>query len=146
MMEIEKLNKSRLEEIRELWQELNAHYQALSTHFTDHFLNLTFPQRVAQLSRKDKLVVFLAKERQRRIGYCVATVHEGLGEIDSLYVSLAYRGNGVGEALVARALHWLEGHKCKKINVFIAAGNEDAEQFYHKFGFAKRFIVMQKVE
>ena len=42
------------------------------------------------------------------------------------------------------ALKWLEEQNCDTIRVYIAEGNENVLGFYRKFGFAERFVVMQK--
>ncbi len=46
--------------------------------------------------------------------------------------------------MMSLALQWLEGQKCETIKVSIAEGNENVLDFYRRFGFAERFIVMQK--
>lgn len=143
MMEIEILNLNHIEEIKELWQELNEHHRKLSTHFKDHFATFTFNQRIQNLIGKEKYSVFLARADESKIGYCIASYDKETGEIDSIYIKPESRGKGLGRILMTEAMHWLEKQKCKDIRVYIADGNENVKSFYRKFGFAERFSVMQ---
>ena len=131
-MEIKRLNRENIEEIKELWQDLNAHHRELSTHFKRHFATFTFSQRIEKLTIKEKLIVFLAKMDEVKIGYCLATYDKAIGEIDSIYIRPEYRGNGIGEKLMSEAMHWLEQQEWKEINIYIAEGNEGAIDFYRK--------------
>jgi len=142
-MEIKHLNRSQIEEIKELWQELNAYHRDLSTHHKDHFAKRIFRTRKEQLVRKGDLFLALAKEDDLKVGYCVATCDRTIGEIDSIYIKPEYRRKGIGEKLMLEALRWLDRQECKDITVSIAEGNEGAIGFYRKFGFAERCTVMK---
>jgi ribosomal protein S18 acetylase RimI-like enzyme len=142
-MEIKRLNRAHIEEIEELWQELNDHHRALSAHHKDHFAKMTFRKRIEKLLKKEKLFIALAKEGNLKAGYCVATCNRTIGEIDSIYLKPEYRKKGIGERLMSEALRWLDRQDCKDIRVSIAEGNEGAIGFYRKFGFAERFTVME---
>jgi ribosomal protein S18 acetylase RimI-like enzyme len=85
----------------------------------------------------------VAEDNGENIGYCVATVDGLNGEIDSLFVEAAYRGRGVGEELMSLGLKWLEEQKCETVRVSIAEGDESVLDFYRRFGFAERLLVMQ---
>ena len=85
----------------------------------------------------------MAQENGEDIGYCIATVDGLNGEVDSLFVEAAYRGKGVGEELMSLALKWLEEQKCETVRVSIAEGNESVHDFYRRYGFAERLMVMQ---
>jgi hypothetical protein len=40
-------------------------------------------------------------------------------------------------------LKWLEEQKCETVRVSIAEGDESVLDFYRRFGFAERLLVMQ---
>lgn len=130
--------------IKGLWEDLNAHHLSRSTHFAHHFAAFHFEDRVAALKNRDQFIAFVAQSDHECIGYCIATVHDDAGEIDSLFLDAAYRGRGYGKALMDLALKWLEDQRCDPIRVSVAEGNEEALAFYRRFGFAERFVVMQR--
>jgi len=86
----------------------------------------------------------VAEEKGENVGYCIATLDGLTGEIDSVFVSDQHRCKGVGEKLISHAHKWMEAQKCETMKVSIAEGNENVLDFYRRFGFAERLIVMQK--
>ena len=78
------------------------------------------------------------------MGYCVSTISAvGTGEIDSLYVSEQFRGQGIGTTLVAEAMAWMDGCGVTTKIVVVAGGNEQACAFYERWGF---FVRSTKLE
>ena len=143
-MHIKTLTWDNIGIIRRLWEALNAHHLSHSTHFTHHFSTFRFEDRVEALKKRDQFIAYVAECNHKRIGYCIATVDDRAGEIDSLFLDAAYRGKGYGKALMELALKWLEDQHCETIRVSIAEGNERVLDFYRRFGFAERFVVMQR--
>jgi ribosomal protein S18 acetylase RimI-like enzyme len=143
-MKISAMTSSELDSVRGLWEGLNAHHLSKSTHFKEHFSTFTFQKRIEGLKKKDRLAAFAAEDSGEKVGYCIATVHDRIGEIDSLFVSERYRGKGLGKELMSLAMEWLKGETCDAVMVAVAEGNEDVLDFYRQFGFAERLIVMQK--
>ena len=143
-MKIETVSGREIECNRRLRDSLNAYHTAKSPHFKNHFSKYTFEKWIERMKRRDRLIAYVAKDNDEGVGYCVATVHGLIGEIASLFVSEEYRGKGVGEELVSLALKWLEGQECEAIKVSIVVGNENVLDFYRKFGFTEKIVVMQK--
>jgi ribosomal protein S18 acetylase RimI-like enzyme len=143
-MQIKTITRDNIGIIKSLWEDLNAHHLSHSTNFTHHFSKLRFEDRVEALKKRDQFIAYVAESGHESVGYCIATVHDRAGEIDSLFLSAAYRGKGYGKALMDLALNWLNDQNCETIRVSIAEGNEEALDFYRRFGFAERFVVMQK--
>jgi len=144
-MKIRQMAADEIGSIKGLWEMLNSHHLLRSTVFKEHYSKFTFEKRMDGLKKRDRLAAFVAEENGRSVGYSVATVDGRLGEIDSLFVEEAHRGKGMGEKLVSLALAWLEKQECEAIRVSIARGNEDVLDFYRRFGFAERAVVMQKI-
>jgi ribosomal protein S18 acetylase RimI-like enzyme len=143
-MNIRKTSAEHISDIKALWENLNAHHLSGSSHFKGHFSKLTFEKRVENLKKRDRLIVYVAEDKGEKVGYCIATVDGVAGEVDSLFVQESYRGKGLGRELISHALQWLEQENCETIRVAIAEGNENVLDFYRRFGFAERFIVMQR--
>lgn len=142
-MEIVEIPKDNIDLIEPLWRELNLHHRERSKNFKDHFSSFTFAERSKKLFAKDKLAIFAARENSELVGYCIASSNNGAGEIDSLYVKPQFRGASLGMFLTEFAMSWLSGIDCSQISVCVAEGNEGAFSFYEKFGFKKRFHVLQ---
>lgn len=142
-MNIETLDKTQINEIEPLWTELNSLHYEKSKHFKDHYASFQFAKRIETLLAKDHLAIFVAKEGENLWGYCIATSDKEVGEVDSLYIKPVYRGESLGAHLMETAVSWLNSLNCSHINVSVADGNEDVIPFYEKFGFKKRFQVLQ---
>lgn len=143
-MKIIKLEKDNLIDIKALWKELNALHGKLSSNFKNHFDSFTFETRRKTLEEKEKLSIFVASNNDIYVGYCIASIEKGKGEIDSIFIQEEYQNRNIGDQLMQRALEWLNVKNCSVTNVHIAEGNELALGFYEKYGFRKRFTVLQK--
>ncbi len=130
-----------LDQIKVLWEALNSHHLGLSANFKQHYRDMTFEKRKADLLKKaaaGKMRVDLAfdEETGRNVGYCVSSVSaEKIGEIDSIFVVAAYRGMGIGDSLMKKALCWMEQQEVVEKIVEVAVGNEQAWGFYAQLRF-----------
>ena len=141
-----------LDEIKPLWEMLNHYISTISPHFGDLVLMRTFAARKGELQEKSlrgALRLDLARDAStgQVIGYAVTTLSEGgAGEIDSIFVQEAYRGTGVGNRLMKRALAWLDDSRAKTKTIAVSTGNEHVHGFYRRFGFLPRAtMLMQKI-
>ena len=91
-----------LDQIRVLWEALNSHHLELSTNFKQHYQDMTFEKRKADLLKKaiaGKMRVDLAVDEVigQNVGYCVSSLNqEKNGEVESIFVDSDYRGSGIG--------------------------------------------------
>ena len=143
-IEYRALPRHALHQIKDLWQQLNAHHLHKSVYCKRHFASFTFEERMAALDEKDSVSVFCAVTNGRIIGYCLCSVQRGTGEIDFLFIAEEARGAGIGGRLVEMATSWLEESGAEKLLVRVSHGNEEALPFYAKYGFHPRLIVLAR--
>lgn len=145
-MEITRLDLSDIHLIQPLWEQLNRLHRERSNYFAAQFDRFTFADRVRELETKSRTGIFAARNGEGKavFAYCIASLEDGAGEIDSLYVSPDCRGNRVGHRLMETALAWLSGHGCSKIRISVVHGNEQALGFYEKFGFRQRLVILEQ--
>jgi ribosomal protein S18 acetylase RimI-like enzyme len=82
-------NETLINDIEELWTELNQIHFEKSLDFKRRYKDFTFRQRKQSLlsrASKGELFIAIAYDGDRRIGYCVSSVFDNIGEIDSIYV------------------------------------------------------------
>ena len=77
------------------------------------------------------------------LGYCISTVKDSLGEIESLYLRPELRKKNFGKMLVESHTEWLKAKKCKKIKVTVSYGHDSVLKFYNKMGFFERLIELE---
>lgn len=138
-----------LDLVQPLWEKLNKHHEVNSNYFPDRFRNLTFEIRKNKFINDKNLAVNIDlikdKERDLYIGYCISTINKDLvGEIDSLFIEKEYRKFGLGDKLMNRALEWLNNNKVKTKVIGVAEGNESVLDFYKRYGFYKRRIILEQ--
>lgn len=139
-------DESCLSDIRELWEELNQLHLEKSPDFKPHYRALTFQSRRESLlakAEKGKLSTIIAYHNEMRIGYCVSSIVDDAGEIDSIYVKADYRKRLVGTMLMESSLNWLEENGVTSISVAVSVGNEEVFGFYAKYGFKPRLTILQ---
>ncbi len=145
-------DKSILDEVQVLWEGLNQHHLLLSPYFKQHYQTFTFKERKAALLKKAKqaqmrIDLAVCKTTNQNVGYIISTFDkEKTGEIDSVFVNPAYRGFGVGDALVKRALAWMDKKGAVAKIVEVGFGNEQAFGFYSRYGFYPRKTVLKQVK
>ena len=143
-MNILKLNKKEIFKIRLMWEKLNALHGDLSTHFKDHFKALSFEERLRQIEIKKSFAFFIAQTEQELVGYCIASIEDETGEIDSIYVDPKHRYNQIGERLLLKAESWLKSQNVVKYQISVVQGNESVFQFYSRQGYHPKCIVLEK--
>ncbi len=140
------LKVSELGRIEPLWNSLRLMHLALSSHFKEYFAQQTFERRCRKFRSLPEEHVHIAAaedESGALVGYCICSVRDETGELDSIYVEPEYRGRGVGRNLAESGLAWLKQKGCRYIDVLVAEGNEAALPFYEKLGFCVRGTVLR---
>ena len=139
-----------LEFVKPLWEKLNKHHEVKTNYFKDSFKGYTFEGKIKKYLNSDLDVkVDLIKDIKKGvyIGYCISLVNkESVGEIDSLFVEDDYRKCGLGEELMNRAIDWLNQNQVKAKIIAVAEGNEKVMDFYKRFGFIQRRIIMEQIK
>jgi ribosomal protein S18 acetylase RimI-like enzyme len=142
-----------LDQIGALWDKLRLHHLQRSRDWKQLYQEWRFAERKAGLLRKTangRMRVDLALDAATGeiVGYCVSSVDDDakVGEIDSIFVSENHRNQGVGYAIVRKALAWMDENGVEKKKVEVAAGNEEAFAFYAKFGFRPRKTLLEQVK
>jgi hypothetical protein len=117
-----------LDKINLLWEELNEHHFQHSQNFKDHYNQMTFEKRKSDLMKKSfsgKMRVDLAinESSGSSVGYCVSSLNEEKkGEIESIFVNVAYRGLRVGDSLKKTRYHgWMRRALSKKSSRWVMA-------------------------
>lgn len=134
--------------VKPLWKKLNEHHKINSNYFEHRFSNLKFEDRKNKFINDNNvdIKVDLIKDMDRDlyIGYCVSTISKDLvGEIDSLFIDVEYRKYSFGDQLMNRALEWLNNKQVKTKRIVVAEGNEIALDFYKKYNFYKKSIILE---
>lgn len=145
----EVMTEEGLDLIRPIWLELRQMHRARSTHFKSELGTRTFEERRDELLEKAAgglMRVELAREEDGRVvGYCVSSVGPDMtGEVDSIFVTAANRGMGIGTALMEGALRWMDDLGAKRKVVMAIVGNETVHAFYARFGFLPKSVLLEQ--
>lgn len=155
-------DESELDLIQPLWQLLREHHELNSRYFKHRYAQMTWEGRKSTLLEKvaagARMRVDLADDEGegKIIGYCISAIsddvdpvlhgiHSITGEIDSIFVAEECRGEGIGDALMKRALSWLNNENVTAKKVIVADGNEAAWGFYQRHGFFPKFHVLEQI-
>ena len=90
----------------------------------------------AKLSVADGLL-FVAEDARGRVAGSIMAGYDGhRGWLYAVAVTASMRGTGVGRALVEHACQALAARGCRKVNLQVREGNEQAVAFYRHLSFA----------
>jgi ribosomal protein S18 acetylase RimI-like enzyme len=136
-----------LDWVEPLWTELRHHHAELSPIWRTSLMAASFDKRRAGLLEKSSggMLVLLTSAFDKDIGYCVSTVNNSVGEIDSIFVVPTHRGDGVGHLMMTRAMEWLAQKAVTSIVVDVLSGNDAAQAFYARYGFQPRTVRLLKM-
>lgn len=139
-----------LDLVKPLWEKLNEHHMNNSKYFYDRYKNFSFDATRRKAFTKDNVDavnIDLIKKDKKYIGYCISTVKDkNVGEIESLFIEKEYRKFGLGDKLMTRAIKWLDDNEVKIKILGVAEGNEKVLEFYKRYGFYKRTMILQQIE
>ena len=113
---------------------------------------MTFQKRKNDLLKKAahgvmRVDVAFDESTGQRVGYLVSSIDsEKTGEIESIFVCEAYRGMGIGDALMKKALAWMNQNSSTEKIVEATVGNEQVLGFYGRYGFLPRKILLEEVK
>lgn len=145
-MHIKALQLDSINSIQPLWEQLNALHGEYSTHFRQFHQTFTFSERIKKLHDKENLIIFTAFDEDVPVGYCIVSLDDACGEIDSLFVAPDFRKQGIGGKLMQNTLQWLKKLHCMHINVLVAEGNEKVSPFYERFGFKPKATMLKLLD
>lgn len=134
-----------LDSVRDMWSKLTRDAARHSTHFRDYFHEKSWDERRSELMNKASRGHFnidVATFGGRELGFCISTVMDGAGEVESLFVEECSRGRRVGELLLQRSVEWMRDNGARTMAVFTVYGNDDVLGFYARQGFRPISIML----
>ena len=144
-MNIRQIERNEIDQIEALWNELKRYQEHRTIDFTQHYLDITYSQRKAELLAKDSVAIFLAELNGNSVGFCVVSITGTQGAVDSLFVQPNQRKCNIGKSLMNAGMAWLNNHDLGRIRLLVGQGNEEVLPFYEKLGFKARATMMEFV-
>jgi ribosomal protein S18 acetylase RimI-like enzyme len=148
MSEIFDISFDKIGVIKNLWEKNRQYHEVSSEYFSETYRSMCFDERIKVFGEfdKDMLKITVAKDNDEYIGYCISTIVERKGELESLHVDESKRGIGIGKELTVTHLEWMKENNCKVIGVTVSQENESTINFYKKLGFYPNTLCMQQVQ
>ena len=79
--------------------------------------------------------IFVAEEKEKIIGACMAGYDGHRGWLYAVAVSRNQRRRGIGKSLIEKAMESLKEIGCIKVNLQIRSSNHEVRAFYESLGF-----------
>ena len=129
-----------LELIKPLWEQLNSVHIDKSIYFKNKYEQFAFGKRMEAVYEKPqkgivKIDMLLDKDNENYIGYCLSSIEDNLGAIESIYIESSYRKFRLGDKLMKNALKWFEENKALNIAINVVYANDEVLPFYERYGF-----------
>ena len=93
------------------------------------------PSRMIQAKLLIDDQIFVAEEKERIIGACMAGYDGHRGWLYSVAVATDQRRRGIGKSLIEKTMESLKDIGCIKVNLQIRASNHEVRAFYESLGF-----------
>lgn len=136
--------------IKPLWEQLNSVHIEKSIYFKNKYEKFTFDDRIESIYKKAQngIIMFdmiLDREIEQYVGYCLSSIEDHSGEIDSIFIEESYRKHKLGHNLMKNALEWFESNSIKDIKINVVYANDEALSFYEKYGFCIGNYILKRV-
>jgi len=145
------LDNDQIDSIKPLWEKLRDHHRELSPYFPERYVEFTFQERKKDLLKKSengilRIDTAYDEATEQFIGYCISSIDEQIGEIDSIYLEEKYRSSGIGDTLMKRSINWMDQNSVETKRIMVAAGNENTLAFYSRYKFFPKHIILEQVK
>ncbi len=109
--------------------------------------NKTFNDRKKELLEKAEdgiLKIFIAidMDTEKIIGYCVCSIRNNIGEIDSIFVEEIYRKHKIGDEFMKKSDNFFSDNSVSKQILSVCTGNENVMRFYNKHHYYQKYIII----
>jgi ribosomal protein S18 acetylase RimI-like enzyme len=151
---IDTAGAERLDELAPLWAQMQAHHESVAPDaLTSGVAGFRDPDgswarrraSYAEWFAAGQAVLHIARTRDRAVaGYAMVRLHSGgwaqldtpeeMAEIESLSVSRAHRGRGIGSQLIHAVHTDLRARGIELLTLSVFAGNAPAARLYARFG------------
>lgn len=85
-------------------------------------------------------IILVAKYNQKLVGMCLVHTLRDFAYCSILFVDKAYRGKGIGRALLESAENNLKKKKISEFGLFVEEINKESQVFYERLGLKKGHI------
>ena len=148
-IEYSEISSDEISLIENLWIKLNRLHSETSPFFAEEYAQKNFSDRKDELLKKGEegiLKIMIAKDKETRViaGYCICSVIQDRGEIDSIFVEEAWRKHNIGNEFLEKADEFFRLKAVKKQILSVYAGNEKIIPFYKKHDYYPKYIIMEK--
>ena len=145
MTEIFDIYYDEIETIRGLWEKNRQYHEKTSEYFKEAYSSINFADRMKAFStlNENTMKITVAKSNDEYIGYCISTIINGTGELQSLHVDEKHRGSGIGKQLASKHIEWMKEKNCRSIGVTVSQENEATIAFYKRLGFYPNTLFME---
>lgn len=126
--------------IKPLWKQLNSIHIEKSIHFKTKYENFIFSKRMESIYEKAqngiiKIDMVFDSATNKYVGYCLSSIENNSGEIESIYIEKQYRKFGIGGQLMESALTWFKANGITNIQIGVVYANDETLPFYERYGF-----------
>ncbi len=148
-IEYSEISRDEIFLIENLWINLNRFHSEISPFFAEEYAQKNFSDRKNELLKKAEegiLKILIAKDKETGViaGYCICSVIQDRGEIDSIFVEEAWRKHNIGKEFLEKADAFFRMKAVKKQILSVYAGNEAVLPFYKKHDYYPKYIIMEK--
>jgi len=143
--ELVDIPKSEIDKIAPLWMKLNKIHENDSVFWKNRFSEMKFDTRIKPIRNivEENLKITVIKYKNELFGYCLSSIHNDIGEIESIYIEEGLRKNNFGREMINNHIEWFKKKKCSKIVVSVSHGHDSVVKFYNKMGFYEKKIELE---
>lgn len=139
-----------IELIKPLWEKLNLIHFEKSVYFKSKYEKFTFDRRMESIYKKAekgiiKIDMLLNSDTGNYVGYCLSSIEDNLGEIESIFIESPYRKLKLGDKLMTSALSWFELNSVTNIEINVVYRNDEALPFYERYGFQVGNYILKRI-
>jgi ribosomal protein S18 acetylase RimI-like enzyme len=130
--------------IEKLWIKNSEFHRSNSEYFNTPLEEGIFNKRISSWKKAGNLKITISSTENHIVGYCISTITNKNGSIESLYVDTDFRRRGIAANLAKSHLKWFNDFGCEKSTVTTVYKNADALGFYKSIGLFPKTITLEE--
>jgi ribosomal protein S18 acetylase RimI-like enzyme len=128
-----------IDQIAGLWRQLEDMHVVYDAELGKERRYRDWAERRAELILLSSHMYLLQVLQDDEVhGYCISTLTaDGLGDVESIFVAEAKRGNGWGLRLLRNSLVWFDEAKAREVQLLVHPMKLRAIEVYRRLGFTE---------
>ncbi len=94
--------------LKDLWNQNAEYHRLTSEYFRSNSCKTLFQDRVEAWKKCDEIKITKIENENIVIGYCITSINNKYGNIESIFINKNMRRKGIGMKIIREHIEWMK--------------------------------------